>query len=298
MARATVNRWRDLDIELEYETFGHQEDPTILLVTGYTGQLLMWDPAFCTMLADRGRHVVRFDNRDVGLSTKLDGVTVDVAAIAAAGRGADPSEVPEAPYRLSDFADDAFGLLDALGIDAAHIVGHSMGGMIVQTMAIERPERVVTMTSIGSTTGEASVGEATREAMQALLAPHATGREAVIDQTVERWRILGSPAGFDPLDARRLATEVYDRSHYPEGEMRQLAAIRSSGDRAEGLSGVSVPTLVIHGAVDSIIQPSGGERTADLVPGAELLLIDDMGHMLDRRWWPQLVEAIISHTSR
>ena len=165
VARATVNRWTDLDIEVEYERFGDPGDPTILLVTGYTGQLLMWEPRFCTMLADRGRHVIRFDNRDVGLSTKLEGITVDVGAFVAADGGSDPRQLPEVPYNLSDFANDAFGLLSALGIDAAHIVGHSMGGMIVQTMAIEHPERVVTMTSISSTTGKPGYGEATPEAI-------------------------------------------------------------------------------------------------------------------------------------
>jgi pimeloyl-ACP methyl ester carboxylesterase len=291
MPRATL----PTGIELEYETFGSPADPLLLLVMGFTAQLIAWDEAFCRMLADRGLRVVRFDNRDCGLSTKLDGVAVDLPALmaAVAGQGA----MPRPPYRLSDFSDDAFGLLDHLGIGSAHIAGASMGGMIVQTMAIEHPERVLTMTSIMSTTGEPDVGQARPEAMGALLTPPPTQRQAYIDLAATAWRVFASPRYFDEAKARERAAASYDRSFYPEGAMRQLAAIVGSGPRADGLRALRVPTLVIHGRADTLIAPSGGDRTAALVPGANLLMLNDMGHDLPEPLWPIVVDAIVSHTT-
>jgi pimeloyl-ACP methyl ester carboxylesterase len=284
-------------IEIEYETFGDPADPALLLVMGFTAQLISWDEAFCRMLADRGRYVIRFDNRDCGLSTHLDGVSVDVGAIMAALASRDYDAVPPVPYTLSTFADDAFGLLDHLGIERAHIAGASMGGMIVQTMAIEHPERVLTMTSIMSTTGDPAVGQAKPEAMGALLAPPPADRAAYLEQSVTGWRVFSSPRYFDADKTRARAAAGYDRAFYPEGSTRQLAAILASGDRTEKLTAVTVPTLVIHGRADALISLSGGERTAEVIPGANLLVCNDMGHDLPEPLWPVIVDAIVSHTT-
>lgn len=298
MPRAKTNTWNGLDIETEYETFGDPKNPAFLIVMGFGAQLTGWDPDLCRMLADRGLFVIRFDNRDCGLSTKLDGVTVDMDAFMKAGSYPDPADLPTPPYTLSAFSDDAFGLLTALGIERAHIMGASMGGMIVQTMAIEHPERVLSMTSVMSTTGERGVGGSTKEASQALLARPEAEREAFIAQAVERGRIFSPHRHFDPEAARKTAATGYDRSFYPEGTGRQLVAIRSSGHRADGLRSLKVPTLVIHGRLDPIIQLSGGERTAELVDGAALLVLNEMGHDMPRPLWPVLVDAIVSHTER
>ena len=298
MPKVTANKWNDLDIEIEYQSFGDPSDPTLLLVSGYTAQMMNYDTEFCSLLASRGLHVIRFDNRDVGLSTKLDGVQVDLKAIMAAGRYPNPSTLPQCPYTLSAFSDDAFGLLSALGIEKAHILGCSMGGMIVQTMAIEHPERVLSMTSVMSTTGGHGVGGSTKEASDALLAPAKTERAEFIEQAVERASIFAPHRHFEPARARANAEQSYDRCFYPEGSTRQFAAIRVSGDREPGLRECSVPTLVIHGRVDPIIQLSGGERTAELVDGAVLMVLNDMGHDLPRALWGELVDAVASHTAR
>ena len=298
MPRVTANKWNDLDIEIEYESFGDPSNPTLLLVSGYTAQMMNYDTEFCRLLADRGLRVIRFDNRDVGMSTHLDGVTFDMKAVMAAGSYPDPSTLPECPYSLSGFSDDAFGLLTALGIEKAHILGCSMGGMIVQTMAIEHPERVLSMTSVMSTTGGKGVGGSTKEAAAALLAPAKTERDEFVAQAVERASIFAPHRHFEVDRARANAENSYDRCFYPEGTTRQLAAIRVSGSREEGLRTLKVPTLVIHGRVDPIIQLSGGERTAELVDGAQLLVLNEMGHDLPRAMWPVLVDAVAAHTAR
>ncbi len=281
-------------IQLCYDTFGDPDDPPLLLVMGFMAQMTLWDERFCQRLADGGRYVIRFDNRDCGLSTKLDGQMVDLVALLTAQPG-DP--LPPVPYTLSTFSDDAFGLLDHLGLDQAHIVGASMGGMIVQTMAIEHPERVLTMTSIMSTSGEPEYFESSPEAQDALLNPPPPERDAYIDNSVKMVQLFASPRYFDEGKQRAMAAAAYDRSFYPEGAMRQLAAIRASGDRADGLLSLRVPTLVIHGRADTLIMPKGGDRTAELVPGASLLLLNDMGHDVPEPLWPVIVDAIISHTT-
>ena len=280
-------------IEIEYETFGRSSDPALLLVMGFTAQLISWDEGFCQALADRGFYVIRFDNRDTGLTTKLDGVEVDLAALMAAR--ADNGPVPDVPYTLSDMSDDGFGLLRALGIEAAHIVGASMGGMIVQTMAIEHPERVLTMTSIMSTTGEPDYMKSDPAAMQALLTPPPTERGAYIDNAATSWKLFASPRYYDEDKTRDRAARSYDRAFYPEGALRQMGAITASGSRADGLRKLRIPTLVVHGRADTLILPIGGERTAELVPAANLLLCNDMGHDLPEPLWPLITDTIASH---
>ena len=280
-------------IELYYETHGDPANPALLLVNGFTAQILNWAEGFREGLAARGFFVVSFDNRDVGLSTRLDGVAVDVPAVLAASVG--KGEMPAVPYTLSGFAADAIGLLDHLGIAKAHIAGSSMGGMIVQTIAIEYPERVLTMTSIMSTSGEREYFESSPEAGAALLAPPPAEREANIAASVERARIISSPRYFDAADAAVRSAASFDRAFYPEGVARQLVAIRASGHRAEGLRALKVPTLVIHGRADPLITLKGGERTAELVPGANLLVLQDMGHDLPRPLWPIIHDAMVSH---
>jgi pimeloyl-ACP methyl ester carboxylesterase len=284
-------------ITLEYETFGSPEDPPMLLVMGYGSQLITWPRAFCERLAAGGRFVIAFDNRDCGLSSKLDGQGGEVAMVSAAASAGDFEKARElAAYTLSDMSDDGFALLSALGIERAHVVGVSMGGMIAQTMAIEHPDRLATLTSIMSTTGEPEFGRSTPEARQALLTPPPADRAGYVDAAARTliWRSKKYP---ELEGARRLAGESYDRCCHPEGTSRQLAAMIASGSRAEGLRQLRVPTLVIHGLDDTLIAPSGGERTAALVPGAQLLLVEDMGHDRPEPLWPELSGAILEHTT-
>lgn len=280
-------------MELEYDTFGSPDDPTLLLVMGFTAQMIQWDEKFCQLLADTGLHVVRFDNRDCGLSSKLDGVTVDVGAVMAAAFSG--GELPPVPYTLSDMAADAIGLLDHLGVERAHIMGASMGGMIVQTIAIEHPTRVRTLTSVMSTTGDPTVGQAAPEVLGVLLSPPATTREAYIEDA-PKWMAWQSKKYRDAERTKALAAIGYDRSNYGEGGPRQMAAIVSSGDRTERLRQLDVPTLVIHGRDDTLITPSGGFATADAIPGAHLLYLADMGHDIPEPLWPRFVDAVATHT--
>jgi pimeloyl-ACP methyl ester carboxylesterase len=290
MPRAGAN-----GIEIEYDTFGTPTDAALLLVMGLGGQMTAWEDGFCQLLAAHGRYVIRFDNRDVGLSTWLDDAPVDIAAVMMAALSGGP--LPAVPYTLSDMSDDAFGVLDALGIDRAHVVGASMGGMIVQTMAIEHPERVRTMTSIMSSTGEEAYGAATAEAMELLAAPPPEDRAEFIEGSVRASKVVASPRYYDEARSRRRAAESYDRSFHPVGTSRQLAAVMASGSRADGLRALDVPTLVIHGRADPLIQLSGAERTAELVPGANLLVCNDMGHDLPEPLWPLITDVIASHTA-
>jgi pimeloyl-ACP methyl ester carboxylesterase len=282
------------DVELAYETFGDAADPAVLLVMGLGTQMLGWHEELCATLADRGFFVIRYDNRDVGRSTKIE-VDVDfLPTFLAASQGT----AVDVPYRLTDLAADAVGLLDALGVESAHIVGASMGGMIAQAIAIEHPERVRTLTSIMSTTGERDVGQPSPVAMEQLLRPPPTTRDEAIESGVASRRILGSPDAFDEDLARKLVGESYDRCWYPEGTVRQLLAIVASGDRADGLRALTVPTLVVHGDADPLVTPSGGQRTAELVPGATLLMLEGMGHDLPAAYLGPLVEAITALAAR
>ncbi|MET8469938.1 alpha/beta hydrolase [Streptomyces sp. NPDC006422] len=286
------------EVSLAYDTFGDPADPAVLLVMGFGAQLIAWDEDFCAALAARGRHVIRFDNRDSGLSTKFDAHPVDMPRfIAAVTAGDIPSAVAMVPYRLQDMADDAFGLLTALGIERAHVVGASMGGMIAQTMAISRPDRVRTLTSMMSTTGEPEYGRSSPEAQAALFAPKPSDREGYV-AAADRSLLWASKRYGDAAELRDLAGRSYDRAYHPEGVGRQLGAMVLSGSRADALRELKVPTLVIHGLDDTLIDPSGGRRTAELIPDAELLLLPDMGHDRPRALWPRLLDALETHTDR
>jgi pimeloyl-ACP methyl ester carboxylesterase len=289
MARALL----DGGIELEYETFGSPDDPVLLLVMGLGAQMIVWDERFCRQLADGGRHVVRFDNRDIGLSTKFDGQHVDVMSLVLATFAKAP--IPTVPYDLADMAADAIGLLDHLGVERAHVVGASMGGMIAQTMAIEHAHRLLSVTSMMSTVGDVAYGTPSPEALTVLLTPSPTTREQAIAQAAA-YAVTCSKRYFDLDWAQRLAADSFERCSYPEGVMRHIAAVCAGGDRSDALRRVSVPVLVIHGLDDVLINPSGGRRTAELIPGATLLEVADMGHDMPEPLWPTLISAILSHS--
>jgi pimeloyl-ACP methyl ester carboxylesterase len=282
-------------IELEYETFGDPADPTLLLVHGLGAQMVSWHPDFCHGLADRGFHVVRFENRDVGLSSKVDDHDVDVVATMLAAFADGPVD---APYELADMAADAWGLLDHLGVDQAHLMGASMGGMIVQQMAIDRPERVLTLTSHMSTTGDPDVGQPTAEAISVLLEPAPVEREANIAKAVEQSRFLAGPVHADDDWARERATLSYDRCFHPEGVSRQLLAVLVASPRSAALRGLDVPALVIHGEIDPLIDVSGGERTAECLAGSEFLRLEDTGHDLPRYFWASVIQHVTALAAR
>lgn len=282
-------------IEIGYETHGDPGDEPLLLVMGLGAQLTAWPLELVEALVDRGFFVVRYDNRDTGLSTQMADVGGDfLTSFLAAAQG----EAIEVAYRLTDMAADGMALLDHLGIGAAHVVGASMGGMIAQTMAIEHPERVRTLTSIMSMTGEPEHGQPTPEAMAILVRPTPTTRDEAIEASVVASRTIGSPDHFVEADARQRAAEAYDRCFNPAGVARHLLAIVASGSRAEGLAQLDVPTMVIHGDVDPLVTPSGGHRTAELVPGAELLVLEGMGHDLPPAYLGPIVEAITRLAAR
>jgi pimeloyl-ACP methyl ester carboxylesterase len=279
-------------IELFYDTFGSASDPALLLVMGLGAQMTLWDEDFCSSLAGNGFHVIRFDNRDVGLSTKFEAAGAPDMAKVMTG------DASAAPYTLWDMADDAVGLLDHLGIAKAHIVGASMGGMIVQAMAIRHPDRLLSLTSIMSTSGNPTVGQPKPEAMAALMAPPPTTREAAIEQGVVTWKTIGGTFPVDEPALRARIERDYDRSFYPVGTARQMAAIVTNGDRTEALKAVKVPTLVIHGEVDPLVTLSGGKATAEAIPGAELVVIPQMGHDMPPVVVPRIVEAIVANARK
>ncbi len=280
-------------IELEFTTTGDPSHPPLLVVNGYTSQMISWQQGYVEQLVAQGLFVIQFDNRDVGLSSKLDGREVAPAKVLSAILAGEV--VPPVPYTLSDMAADGIGLLDHLDIARAHIVGNSMGGMIVQTMAIEHPDRIASVTSVMSSTGDPRVGKPTAEAREALLAPSPPDRDEYIAAALNS-RIWASKRYCDTDWLQEIAAAQYDRCFYPEGATRQLAAIYASGDRSDRLAELDVPMLVIHGRDDTLITPDGGERTADLVPGSSYLLLSDMGHDHPAPLWPVLAEAIGGHT--
>jgi pimeloyl-ACP methyl ester carboxylesterase len=284
-------------IEIEYDTFGNPDAEPLLLIMGLGAQMVLWEEDFCTLLADRGHFVIRFDNRDIGLSTKL--AAHGAPNVLQMFLDAQAGNSVTAPYTLDDMADDAAGLLDALGIPRAHVCGASMGGMIAQTLAIRHPSRVKSLVSIMSTTGASDLPPPRPEAATVLLTPVPADRDGAIERGVMVFRTIGSPGfPFDEDGVRARAALQYDRCHHPEGQMRQLAAILAHGSRREKLRDLSVPTLVVHGADDPLVPVEGGRDTAAAIPGAELLIIDGMGHDNPREAWPRVVDSICALTSR
>ncbi|HIF95671.1 MAG TPA: alpha/beta fold hydrolase [Myxococcales bacterium] len=284
-------------IELEYDIFGSNDDEPLLLIMGLGAQMVLWDEGFCEKLAARRHRVIRFDNRDIGLSTWLDDLGIpDVAALMAAGARGEPMQVP---YTLDDMADDAVAVLDALGIDSAHICGASMGGMIAQAVAIRHPGRVRSMTSIMSTTGNPAVPPASPEAMAVLMDPMPEDRDSVIERSVKSDGIIGSPAyPADEAYLRERAGMLFDRAFHPAGSARQMVAILAHGNRGPALGKIDIPTLVIHGKADSLVPVEGGIDTHESVPGSELMLIEGMGHNLPPEIWDEIVAGIAGLTAR
>ena len=275
-------------IDIVYQRLGERDAPPVLLIMGLAAQLVHWPDSFCQALAEHGLQVIRFDNRDAGLSTHMTNAPAPNLPAALAG------DLSSVSYTLSDMASDTVGLMDALGFEQAHVVGASMGGQIAQTVAVEHPDRVRSLTSIMSTTGNMSVGQPAPEALRDVFGgPRAVTRDDVIQQMVRAFRAVGSP-GF-PSDENEIAARTaraYDRSYDPTGTARQAVATVASGDRTERLRHLRIPTLVIHGLADRMCDPSGGRATAEAIPGAELVLIDGMGHDLPPGLRPQLAARI------
>ena len=281
-------------IDICYEIFGEADAEPMMLIMGLGAQMVLWDDAFCERLAARGFRVIRFDNRDIGQSSQLSG-----------GKRLTPLELLKlrflkipvtAPYKLRDMAEDTIALMDVLGIRSAHLVGASMGGMIAQEIAIIFPERVRSLTSIMSTTGNPKVPPPTREAAAMLMAPPPKSRDEYIARFAQNWKILR--AGRFPEDEaldRSRAERTYERGLNPAGVGRQLRAILASGSRKARLAAVKAPTLVIHGTIDPLVHPAGGKDTAASIPGAKLIMIEGMGHALPRRFWPEIIDAIDTH---
>ncbi|MFW9777759.1 MAG: alpha/beta fold hydrolase [Candidatus Heimdallarchaeota archaeon] len=282
------------NITLVYDTFGNSSNPALLLISGLGIQMILWDEIFCKAIAARGFWVIRFDNRDIGLSTKFDeaGVPDLMELIQRVMMG----EQPEVPYSLLDMAKDAIGLLDALNIESAHLVGASMGGMIAQMIAIHFPNRVRTLTSIMSTTGNPELPQPEPEVFGILVNKPPDNRDGYIEYSVEIWNLLNGP--FYPLDeelVRMRAAKIFDRSYYPWGTGRQLAAVITSGNRNELLKKVDIPTLIIHGEIDPLVPVEGGKETAAMIPNSKLLIIEGMGHNIPLQVAPQIIEAISDH---
>lgn len=275
-------------IELAYETFGDPGDPPVVLVMGLGTQMIAWPDALCEQIAGGGRYVVRYDNRDVGFSTHLHGTRApDVKDILLRRR--------KPVYRVDDMADDLIGLLDALGIEKAHLVGASMGGFIVQTAALAHPERAGSLTLIMTSTGSRRVGQARPKLITRLLGRRGTlDREAAIELAVETFGVIGSRGRlFDEEHVRDLAGRSYDRAHDPAGYVRQLGAVLAQSNRTRGLTNLQLPTLVMHGLHDPLVNVSGGIALARLIRGAKFVGFSGMGHDLPRRLWSQYAEEIL-----
>ena len=281
-------------IEIEYETLGDPSDPPLLVVAGLGCQLKWWNPDFLQGFVDRGFFVVTFDNRDVGLSTKIDTHINLMEAVAGYLQGTPI----EAPYQLSDRAGDAWGLCDALGLDRVNLIGASMGGMIVQQMAIDQPERVASLTSVMSTTGEPDVGQPTAEAVGVLLEPAPTEREANLAKSLEAGRLLAGPVYCDEDWILERNALQFDRCFHPDGQVAQLLAIVTSPPRSERLREIDVPALVVHGTIDPLVKFSGGERTAESLRGSEFLVLEDMGHDVPRQYWATIIEHVTALAAR
>ena len=278
-------------VDIAFEAQGEPEAPVVLLIAGLGRQLIMWPPRFVHAITIDGFRVMRLDNRDVGLSSHFAG-KVNLSEVTAALRR---GTAPDVPYVLADMAGDVVGLLDHLGVDSAHLVGVSMGGAIAQQMAIDRPARVRSLTSIMGTTGAAGVGQPNATGNRALYRAPPADREGAIASVVAAAELLATKGCFD-LDWERLqAGWAYDRAFDPEGVGRQLAAIWAGGDRTATLPTITAPALVIHGAADPLVQVSGGRATAAAIPGAAYVEIGDMAHDLPERWWPLILGELLAH---
>ena len=275
------------DCEIYYETFGDRSDPTLLMVNGLGSQCINYREEWCAMFVATGLYVIRFDNRDVGLSTSFEG---------------EPLGVKGEAYTVSDMAGDALAVLDAEGIERAHVMGLSMGGMIVQALAIGHPDRLLSMTSVMSRTGEPGYGDSAPVAFAALTAPPATDRESYIQKHIDGLRLWGSPEFADEARWRQDAERAFDRKFSPSGTTRQFMGIGASAPWGDQLRSVAVPALVIHGDKDTLIDQSGGRRTAELIPGARFELIEGMGHdyppQLWRRWVQLVGDFVHAHPAR
>ena len=285
-------------LSFEYQSFGQAADPAILMIMGFSAQMTMWPLELCEGLAGRGYRVIRFDNRDIGLSEKLN--RLGEANVMDAFARAMTGQPVSAPYQLNDMAADAAGILDALDIDRAHVVGASMGGMIAQLVAVNHPEKVRSLTSIMSTTGRRDLPPAKPEAMAVLTQAAPVEREARIAHTMNVWRIIGSQPVYaaDDEELRRVATAIVDRAPYdPVGIARQLVAILASPPRNEMLRNVKAPTLVIHGADDPLVHVDGGKDTAASIPGARLKIVPGMGHDFSSKLVPVYLREISDFVS-
>jgi pimeloyl-ACP methyl ester carboxylesterase len=278
-------------VTLCYETFGDPTDPALLLIMGLGTQMIAWRDDFCEQLAARGFHVIRYDNRDTGRSTSMKGRPPTLTEMIT-------RRIRKPAYSLGDLADDGARLLDHLGIERAHVVGASMGGMIAQQLAIGHPLRVLSLTSIMSTVGGRIAGAPRLSILPLFLSRPADNREAYIKRAVALFRKVGSPDYFDEDGIREIAELSWERGINNAGTGRQLAAIMADGNRSKRLAGVRVPTLVIHGTADKLVTPSGGRATAKAIPGAKLMKVKGMGHDLPRTLWPRLIDAIAENTER
>lgn len=293
MPRAAVN-----GIELEYDTTGDPADPTLLLVMGLGAQLIAWDDDLVAALASRGFHVVRFDNRDVGLSTHLDDHPVTLDDMLRVARRAQFRLPVEVPYGMPDMAADAAGLLGAIGVDRCHVVGVSMGGMIAQQLAIDFPAKVASLTSVMSTTGEKFVGMPTPRVLRELAKPAGSTLEEVVGAELALWRLIGTKANFDPEVFVARTTRAYNRAFDPQGVTRQSMAVLAAPSRAIGLRKLRVPVTVAHGTADPIVTITGGLRTAWLVPGADLYLVRGHGHDLPYSARGRFLDSIVTTCAR
>jgi pimeloyl-ACP methyl ester carboxylesterase len=277
-------------ITLCFEEIGPADGPPLLMVAGIGQQMIAWRDERLAELAERGLRVIRFDNRDAGLSTHLEGMP-RISAIMEGDRSS-------AHYTLEDMASDAAGLLDFLGIGSAHVLGVSMGGMIAQALAAAHRERVRSLVSIMSTTGERAVSQATPAAQAVLLGPRPTSPETAERRALESARVIGSPGLIDEAWVRELGRRAYERAFDPPGFARQFAAIWASGDRTEAVRTITAPTLVIHGELDPLIPVAGGRATAAAIDGSELIVLDEMAHDLPPALWPRIADAIVAHVER
>jgi pimeloyl-ACP methyl ester carboxylesterase len=277
------------ELELCYETFGSASAPPMLLIMGLASQMLLWDDQFCEQLASRGFRVIRFDNRDVGRSSLLRGAAIPTRWQLLRRSGA--------AYTLDEMAADSVGLLDHLKTGAAHIVGASMGGMIAQLVAINHPDRVLSLVSIMSTTGNPKVGKPQPKMMMRLMRKGQREREAFIADYIATSRAIGSKVyELEEEYERERAARLFERGVYPAGSARQLGAVVSATDRTQALAGIRVPTTVIHGDADPLVDVSGGRATAEAIPGARLVIVPGMGHGLPRALWPEVIDAIVENT--